>query len=529
MRGRTLNSTLHHPRRGAEHHARADEDVPHPHRLRLARPSSPATSPRSTCPAGAAASPASSAILDRHRRPRRSCTSTGATSCGTASCRTSSTPTRSRPGRARRRAPVDDRRRRATRTPRPPRAPAPLISPPARRRRLLTTDGDLAGVPRRQRRRGTTSDCARGPDLDGPAGQGSAGGRPLRRELLGRVLRRRGHHGDAEASLTLDEPTSSATAERVEHLDTHRGPTDVLAFPSGRTTSTGAEPARGCPATTRPGRPPSSHRRPRATAGTLEDELAGRSCPTVAACNGWEHAGGRRSHRVTGQDELRPGRVCTADPPRARDHVDHAEPDDDRWRCRPRRRSRDSTSHHPRRSRPRVATESLTCCTTIRHRPAVILADDDHPRRRRDGGRDAGSRRNELRSLAREHAGMSQGGWRSCGMVENLERDLNPITQLKSCSTSSRRSSRPLARRRSPPGLFGLLCVVVGIILNVARAVSCIAEAAPKTWAIAPHRTCRTADRAAGRVRRQGGRLPALPWISPRLIGVTNVILPARA
>ena len=26
---------LHHPRRGAEHHARADEDVPHPHRLRL--------------------------------------------------------------------------------------------------------------------------------------------------------------------------------------------------------------------------------------------------------------------------------------------------------------------------------------------------------------------------------------------------------------------------------------------------------------------------------------------------------------
>jgi hypothetical protein len=26
---------LHHPRRGPEHHARADEDVPHPHRLRL--------------------------------------------------------------------------------------------------------------------------------------------------------------------------------------------------------------------------------------------------------------------------------------------------------------------------------------------------------------------------------------------------------------------------------------------------------------------------------------------------------------
>ena len=31
----TLERQLHHPRRGAEHHARADEDVPHPHRLRL--------------------------------------------------------------------------------------------------------------------------------------------------------------------------------------------------------------------------------------------------------------------------------------------------------------------------------------------------------------------------------------------------------------------------------------------------------------------------------------------------------------
>ena len=55
MRGRTLNAQLHHPRRGPEHHARADEDVPDPHRVRLARPWSPATSPRSTCPPAAAA------------------------------------------------------------------------------------------------------------------------------------------------------------------------------------------------------------------------------------------------------------------------------------------------------------------------------------------------------------------------------------------------------------------------------------------------------------------------------------------
>ena len=61
---------LHHPRRGPEHHARADEDVPHPHRLRLARPSSPATPPRSTCPAGAAASTGSRRILADIDGPR---------------------------------------------------------------------------------------------------------------------------------------------------------------------------------------------------------------------------------------------------------------------------------------------------------------------------------------------------------------------------------------------------------------------------------------------------------------------------
>ena len=35
MRGRTPQRRVHHPRRGAEHLARADEDVPHPARLRL--------------------------------------------------------------------------------------------------------------------------------------------------------------------------------------------------------------------------------------------------------------------------------------------------------------------------------------------------------------------------------------------------------------------------------------------------------------------------------------------------------------
>ena len=35
MRGPHAQRLVHHPRRGAEHHARADEDVPHPARLRV--------------------------------------------------------------------------------------------------------------------------------------------------------------------------------------------------------------------------------------------------------------------------------------------------------------------------------------------------------------------------------------------------------------------------------------------------------------------------------------------------------------
>ena len=50
MRGRTLNDSLHHPGRGPEHHARADEDVPDPTWASARRWSSRATSPRSTCP-----------------------------------------------------------------------------------------------------------------------------------------------------------------------------------------------------------------------------------------------------------------------------------------------------------------------------------------------------------------------------------------------------------------------------------------------------------------------------------------------
>ena len=88
---------VHHPRRGAEHHARADEDVPDPHRLRHqggdhrrrhadrpgARPEErPHRSRRASWPACAAS---------------RSAISRAPTSCAIRWCRRSSTPTTARP------------------------------------------------------------------------------------------------------------------------------------------------------------------------------------------------------------------------------------------------------------------------------------------------------------------------------------------------------------------------------------------------------------------------------------------------
>ncbi len=85
---------VHHPRRGAEHDARADEDVPHPPRLRLEgrrhrrrHPDRPARGPR---PLGAARRCATSSTAST---ASRSSSSARATSCATASCRTSSTRT----------------------------------------------------------------------------------------------------------------------------------------------------------------------------------------------------------------------------------------------------------------------------------------------------------------------------------------------------------------------------------------------------------------------------------------------------
>ena len=85
---------VHHPRRGAEHDGRADEDVPHPARVRIEgrrhrrhHADRPARRARPIGPAGGAVR------CSRTSTVSSSSSSAAATSCGTASCRTSSTPT----------------------------------------------------------------------------------------------------------------------------------------------------------------------------------------------------------------------------------------------------------------------------------------------------------------------------------------------------------------------------------------------------------------------------------------------------
>ena len=89
---------LHHPRRGPEHHARADEDVPHPHRVRVqgrdhGRHHPGGRARRSQRPPG----PRTGA--DGASTGSTSCTSPGPTWSATASSPTSSRPT-SAPGTA---------------------------------------------------------------------------------------------------------------------------------------------------------------------------------------------------------------------------------------------------------------------------------------------------------------------------------------------------------------------------------------------------------------------------------------------
>ena len=95
---------VHHPRRGAEHHARADEDVPHPPRLRLThrrhrrhQPGRPARPGRSRASGSSRASSTASTTSPSAASP-------APTWCGTASWvaswrpTRSSTPTTSAPG-----------------------------------------------------------------------------------------------------------------------------------------------------------------------------------------------------------------------------------------------------------------------------------------------------------------------------------------------------------------------------------------------------------------------------------------------
>ena len=95
MRGRTLNDSLHHPRRGAEHEARADADVPDAARLRLeGRRHRRHHADRPSARAGVGPHPgAGHPRLDRRDRVHPA--SATRTSCGTSSCSASSRRTSS--------------------------------------------------------------------------------------------------------------------------------------------------------------------------------------------------------------------------------------------------------------------------------------------------------------------------------------------------------------------------------------------------------------------------------------------------
>ena len=93
---------LRDPRRGAEHDARADEDVPHAPGLRLEGWSSPGTSPRSTCRASSAPGWWRWRTCSTRSRTSRSCAWAARTWCATSSCSGSSRPTASTPSDSRR-------------------------------------------------------------------------------------------------------------------------------------------------------------------------------------------------------------------------------------------------------------------------------------------------------------------------------------------------------------------------------------------------------------------------------------------
>ena len=177
---------VHHPRRGAEHDARADEDVPHAARLRLEdghhrrhHAGRPAARP-------ALRASSSSATSSTTSRASSSCASAARTSSATSSSSGSSRPTTSTPS-----------------APRPSCGP-PTAAPTARER------------PRDRRRRRSRRRCrrARVERLVALALAGRRRGRPRR----GRVRRRRSGSRELNAE--------------------HRGkdaPTDVLSFPIDET------------------------------------------------------------------------------------------------------------------------------------------------------------------------------------------------------------------------------------------------------------------------------------------------------
>ena len=221
---------LRHPRRGAEHHARADEDVPHPHRLRL------------------------EGGRDRRRHPDR------------------------RAGRplGARRARADARRRRGPRL-RPPR-PGRRRPPPDRagHRVGLRAAGPPAPTGRRRERRCRSRSSS-------PTSSRTIRSTPTRWSALARggACAPRASRGDAELSvLFVDEAAIAALNERFLG---QKGPTDVLAFPIED------EPDRGGRSPDEGGTGPDCE--PPETAGSRCCSVTSSSARRSPARNAPEHAG----------------------------------------------------------------------------------------------------------------------------------------------------------------------------------------------------------------------------------------------
>ena len=318
---------LHHPRRGPEHHARADEDVPHPHRLRLQGRHHRRHHPGR-----------------RARRPQRPRSASSRCSAGIDGLGVRA------PHRPRRRAPphrAGHRRRLRA-------GDAAAGTADASRRQTVIRPDPAAGAPAPAPRPTTATSTvfvadeqADHPvDVDRWQAAGRAACSPPRASS-----------GEAELSLLFVDEADHRRAQRASSWAT-TGPTDVLSFPID-----GDDVDRSAAG------PTASHQRPRPRAADsttcpllLGDVVV---CPAVAAA---------QRARATPAPTTTSSPCCVVHGILHLLGHDHAEPDDDRRPCRPASASCSTGSTGPARRRP-----------VGRRRPPAVPTADGTPRRA--GGR----------------------------------------------------------------------------------------------------------------------------------------------